>query len=153
MTITEFIERYHPCLEFVEWIGSRTLLQAWNEYNEVGWLLWAAPYLGASDKQLRKIACRLVRETPLDDGRKVWDLLTDKRSRNAIEIAELYSDDKATFGELILACDAAHDACDAVYDTARDAAYAAARDAAYAACDAAQCVIIRATLGDLPGLI
>jgi hypothetical protein len=93
------------------------------------WLIWTATRPGVfSDSTLRKLACRFVRETPLADGRKVWDLLTDERSRRVVEVAERYADGKATAQELAAADAAA--ARVAAYDVARAAAYDAARDAA-----------------------
>ena len=93
---------------------------------------------------LRLIACAMVRETPLADGRTVWDLLTDERSRNAVEVAERHARGEATDEELAAAWDAARaawDAARAAGDAARDAAWAAAwaaaRDAAWAAARAA----------------
>jgi hypothetical protein len=57
-------------------------------------------------KTLRLFACWCVRQ--------VWHLLTDERSRNAVEVAERYASGEAMSAEL---------------DAARDAAWAAARDA------------------------
>ena len=78
-------------------------------------VLWMAD----ATRALRLYACWCVRETPIGDGRKVWDLLTDPRSRAAVETAERYARGKATSAE-------------------RDAAWAAAWDAAWAAARAAQ---------------
>jgi hypothetical protein len=112
------------------------------EQGEHEWLRWTATRPGVfPDAVLRKLACRFIRETPLSDGRKVWDLLPDKRSRNAVEVAEAYADGKATDGELQAARSAAYDAAtvaaDAAADAAEDAAFAAAFAAAYAAAAAA----------------
>jgi hypothetical protein len=86
----------------------------------------------------RLFACGAVRETPLQDGRKVWDLLTDERSRKAVEIAENFAVGEASKEELAAAWDAARNAArDAAWAAARDAAWAAARAAAWAAARAA----------------
>jgi hypothetical protein len=84
-----------------------------------------------NDKTLRLFACWCVRQ--------FWELLTDERSRNAVEVAEKFANGEATSEELVAARDAAWDAAgDAAGDAARDAAWSAAWDAAgEAAWDAA----------------
>ena len=97
-----------------------------------------------NDKNLRLFACWCVR--------KIWHLLTDERSRNAVVVAEKYANGDATQEELDAARDAAGAAAgaaawaaawaaagDAAVDAldAWDAAWAAARDAAWAAARAA----------------
>jgi len=90
------------------------------------------------EKELRLFTCWCVRNTPLNDGRVVWDLLTDERSRNAVVVAERFANGDATPDELSAARAAAWDAVlDAARDSAGDAARAAARDAARAAAWAA----------------
>ena len=74
------------------------------------------------EKDRRLAACCFVRHTPIGDGRTVWDLLTDERSKRAVEVAERFAGGEATEREL---------------DAARDAAWAAAGDAARAAASAA----------------
>jgi len=82
--------------------------------------IWVA--LGMmSENDRRLAACRFVRHTPIGDGRMVWHLLPDDRSRNAVEVAERFADGKATERELAAAWAAA--------DAARAAARAAAWDA------------------------
>ena len=110
------------------------------------WVVLREEFIDA--KTLRLFACRCVRGTPLPDGRTVWDLLTDERSRHAVDVAERYAVGEATGDELAAACDAA---CAAAGDVAlaaagatalfaaRSAALAAARAVARdAACDAAR---------------
>ena len=89
-------------------------------------VLWMAD----AERDLRLFACWCVRNTPLHDGRTAWDLLTDKRSQTAVEVAERYADGLATQDEL--------DAAWAAARGARVAAGAAARDARVAAWDAAR---------------
>jgi hypothetical protein len=143
-----FLKKHSACKDGAKWalsIGG-DMADVWDAMIEQGkhaWLLWTATRPGVfPDAALRKLACRFVRETPLHDGRKVWDLLVDERSRKAVEVAEAYADGKATDGELQAAYAAAYaagDAACAAYDAAY-AAYAAAcaaYDAAYAVYTAA----------------
>jgi hypothetical protein len=159
MKTKDFLKKHDACTRGAKWalfIGD-DMADVWDAMIERGkhdWLLWTATRPGVfSDSVLRKLACRVVRETPLSDGRKVWDLLIDERSRKAVEAAEAYADGKATHEELRVADAAAYEAACAAYDAcgaaaaaydaacaayaARDAAFAAARDAVYAAARAA----------------
>jgi hypothetical protein len=71
-------------------------------------------------------------------ARQVEHLLTDDRSRNAINVAERFANGEATDEEMAAAGAAAWDAAgDAAGDAAWAAARAAARDAAWAAARAA----------------
>jgi len=95
--------------------------------------IWVA--LGMMSENDRHLAaCRFVRHTPIGDGRTVWDLLTDDRSKKAVEVAERFAGGEATERELDAAWDeawaAARDAADAAWAAARAAAWAAAGDVA-----------------------
>lgn len=68
-----------------------------------------------NERTARLFACWCVRHTPLADGRTVWELLMDERSKHAVEVAERYAIGEAGVDELL---------------AAGDAAWAAARDAA-----------------------
>ena len=146
MKTKDFLKKHEACTGGAKWalsIGD-DMADVWNAMIEQGkhdWLIWTATRPGVfPDAALRKLACRFVRETPLSDGRTVWDLLTDERSRKAVEVAELYADGKATKEDLDAARTAAAYAAAniAVRAAARDAADAAyAADAADAACAAA----------------
>ena len=74
---------------------------AWNTVDRSDWMFWLLRRLKYDDaKVYRLYACWCVRNTPLADGRKVWDLLTDPRSRAAVEVAERYAVGEATLAEL-----------------------------------------------------
>ena len=95
-----------------------------------------------SENDRRLAACCFVRRTPIGDGRTVWDLLTDDRSKRAVEVAERFADGEATERELDAAWAAARDAArDAAWDVAWDVA-----DAARAAAWDAQIDILREML-------
>lgn len=142
MKTADFLSKHDACIEYVEWATSTSqdMSVVWDELISQArrdWLIWTATSPGVfPDSILRKLACRFVRETPLVDGRTVWDLLTDERSRKAIEVTEAYVDGNATKKELVAAAARAADAAAASHDAAYAAsAYAAA---AYAAASASR---------------
>lgn len=95
-----------------------------NNCKRSDWLLWLDVKLDIlDDKERRLLACYMVRNTPLTDGRTVWDLLTDDRSRNAVVVAERYANGNATQEELAAARAAAWDAAWDAAGDARDAAW------------------------------
>ena len=98
-----------------------------GRHREVLWMADATTVL-------HRFACWCVRNTPTGNGKTTWGLLTDPRSRAAIETKERWLDGTATDAELAAARAAASAAA---RDAARDAASAAAWDAARAAASAA----------------
>lgn len=54
-------------------------------------------------QELRLLACWIIRVTRVDEDRTVWDLLSDERSRIAINIAERYANGGASDAELLAA--------------------------------------------------
>ena len=140
MKTADFIREHNACREGAEWALSVSddMADVWDaliKEGKHGWLLWVVTRPGVvSAPTLRRLACRFIRETPVGGGKTVWDLLTDARSRKAVEVSEAYADGKATEAEL----DAAWAAADAVARTSADAAArAAARSAERAVCFAA----------------
>ena len=118
MTIERFCDQHSACAEGREWatVNCKTMRQAF-ETAKPEWAVWIATRDGVlTDREARLFACWCVRH--------VWHLLTDERSRTAVEVAERFADGKATQEELAAAWAAAWDAA---------AAWAAARDAAWAA--------------------
>lgn len=99
--------------------------------------IWCLRAVEGYDREIRLYAVWCARQ--------VQHLLTDKRSLDAIDVAERYANGQATEDELDAAADAAWAAWDAAADAARAAWEAAAYDGAYdvakaasAACEAAR---------------
>ena len=122
ISIKRFCEKCEACSEGVEWAekNCKTMMDVWwNAPHD--YLLWVATRKGVlTDKQLRLFAVWCVRQ--------VQHLLKDKRSIEALDVAERYANGKATDEELKFARDAAG----AAAWNARAAAWAA-MDAAWAA--------------------
>lgn len=139
--LSDFLDKNDACDDGRDWAlatGCETVAELWlRDDLKPDWRIWLACRV-LPDNLLRKFACRCVRE--------VWHLLTDERSRNAVEVAERHADGLATDEELAIAWAAAGAAAGyaaraAVWDAAwaaRDAARAAAWAAAGAARDAAR---------------
>lgn len=80
-----------------------------GRHREVVWMADAT-------QVLRRFACWCVRNTPLGDGRTTWDLLTDPRSRAAVEAKERWLDAKVNGLELKDAIEAAKKASKAAWN-------------------------------------
>lgn len=80
-----------------------------GRHREVVWMADAT-------QVLRRFACWCVRNTPLGDGRTTWDLLTDPRSRAAVEAKERWLDAKVNGRELKKAIRAAKKASQAAWN-------------------------------------
>lgn len=116
MNIIDFCNKHHACKDDEEWAvtNCQTMQDAWDKAG-CYWLIWIATQPGVlTDKELRLFAVWSVRQ--------VESLLTDQRSKNALEVAERHANGNATDEELAVACAGARDA-------ARNAARNAARDA------------------------
>jgi len=148
LTIEQYVawlRKHSACAEAVAWCKSRADFAAcYRKCQRPDWLLWLLVHAGVlDDKRARLFACWCVRYTPLADGRVVWDLLTNERSRMAVEVAERHAVGEATADELSTARSAARSAArDAGWDAELVAAWSATQDrrfraAWYAASDAA----------------
>ncbi len=127
-----WLEKNNACKEGIDWCKENcdTMEDVWDKLKRIDWLVWVATREGVlTDKELRLFACFCARQN--------WNLLTDERSRNAIEVAERFAHGNATKEELKAAYDAAYDAADAVAADADYAAFAAAYAARAASVDAA----------------
>ena len=134
----DLLRRLGACSDARDWTKQvADLREAWAKCQRSDWMIWALRRIGfRNDRKYRLYACGCARNTPLADGRTLWDLLTDQRSRTAIEVAERYAEGKASDEERQEARNAAAAyAADAAADYA--AAYAADYAAAYAAYAAA----------------
>jgi hypothetical protein len=116
MKLIDYCESISACEDALNWIGDKSLSEAWETCNRGDWMIWLINNSenDVTDKQLRLIA--------VDCARQVQHLMTDQRSINALDVAERYANGEATYEELA---------------AARAAAWAAARDAAWAAAGAA----------------
>jgi len=157
--MSEWLKEHDACDDGYRWAmrECKSLSEVWQTAKPE-WLVWVATREGVlNDQTLRLFACWSVR--------RVWHLLTDERSRNAVEVAERFARGQATKQELAAAMAAARaaaraaawaaawaasdaawaasDAASAAAWAARDAASAAAWDAAWAAQDAESCRLIR----------
>jgi hypothetical protein len=139
--LIENLNDWEACEASIDWLRTQPDLQtAWESCGRADWLMWLLYEIGYPDKgKLRALACRFVRETKLPNGRTTWDLLTDDRSRKAIETAEAYTRGEATGEELTEARKAAKRA-ETAARVATMAAAAEARVAAEAAIVAAAIV-------------
>src|SRR5574340_343496 len=130
-----------PCEEAAAWLETQPDYQtAWQNCRRPDWMIWLLNELNYNDdKVLRLYACWCVRETPLPDGRRVWDLLADSRSRAAVEMAERFAVGNASLEELRSAESAAWSAAEAAaWSAAWSAAESAARSAAESAARSAE---------------
>ena len=144
LPVHQWLTDKKACQSALNWVGTRTLKQAWADCEDPQWMLWLLEHLDYKDEQtLRLYACWCATNTPIADGRVTWDLLTDNRSRKAILVAIDFANGEATAEELAAAGAAAGDAAWAAgaagaARAARDAAWAAVWAARDAAGDAAK---------------
>ena len=132
------------CSEARKWMRSlgpnATMQDAWEKCHRADWMIWAASdersKIGVNDQRWRLASCAIVRRTTIR-GRTLWDLLTDSRSRNAVDVSERFANGEASREELVAARVAARVAVlelDMEWDATGVAAWDAAWAAAWAAC-------------------
>ena len=110
------ISRFKPCKESIEFRSNyQDFKSAWENCPRGDWMLWIA-------KRLNVDLLKLITAKALC-ANTVRHLMKDERSTNAIDVAILFGQNKATKEELD-AANAAYDAATAAYDAAT--AYAAA---------------------------
>ena len=132
----DFCAATKACAEGRDWaVTQPTMVDVWDNCPRSEWLLWIVDAIDQrlDDRTPRLFAVWCARNTPLLDGRKTDDLLSDPRSLAALEAAERYANGRATDAELAAAAAAAWDAAAAAAgDAALAAAWAAAAKAAWA---------------------
>ena len=97
----------HACEEAMIWIGNKDFKTFYETCERGDWLLWLYARTNKDDVKgltLAKAHC----------ANTVRHLMNDKRSTDAIDIAILFGEGKATLGQLNAAAYAAADAADAV---------------------------------------
>lgn len=126
--IDKFCKKYGACEDGKQWAlaNCKNMADVWQKAKP-DWLVWVATREGVlTDKELRLFAVWCCRQ--------IWHLMTDERSRNAVEVAERFANGKATREELF---DAAYESSAASYTYAASASIAASNAyAAYAFSDA-----------------
>lgn len=130
--VIEFLDKHNACQAGRDFASQyNTLAEVWENCPRSDWLLW----------MLRRANVRvdivIYRKFATICCREIWDLITDPRSRHAVEASERHWLGLATDEELRMTMIAADDAVDDAYAANDvDAAYAA-NTAANAAVDAA----------------
>lgn len=130
----------------------RTMAEAWDACPRADWMLWAYgrfPSYGrdatnsADESSLRLFACWCARNTPLGDGRLLWDLIDDLRSVRAVGTAERFARGEASPDELYASHRAAVDAAGEVAQATTRAAERHVQEAAWYAALVVTCVATR----------
>jgi hypothetical protein len=131
-SVEDFCKKHNACKDCYKWgLKYETMERVFAEGDNSEYIIWFVTRKGVlTDRELRLFACFCARQN--------WHLLTDDRSKHAIEVAERYADGLATDDDLSAAWAAARDvAMAAARDVAWAATWAAARDAAMDASRAA----------------
>lgn len=93
--LSQFENACHDGKKFL--LSQKSLKDAWLNCKDSEWMLWALDRIGyKNDRAIRLFACKCACDTPLRDGRVTYELLTDERSKKAIEVAMLYAVGRAT---------------------------------------------------------
>ena len=134
LTSDEFQEKLKSlsaCRQAIDWARGKDFKEVWQTCERGDWMLWLVYWLTRNDSAF---TLQQITKAKVKCARLVQHLMKDKRSIDALDVAERFSEGLATREELAASYDAA-----AVYAAAYAAA--AAADAAYvnaaAAADAA----------------
>jgi len=105
----QLLGKHDACHEARSWAKPfTTSAEAWAACQRPDWMLWALKKVDWQDvNKLRLFACNCIFSTPLTEDGTTWDLLTDPRSRQAVETAKRFVAGLASDKELELASSAA----------------------------------------------
>jgi hypothetical protein len=94
LTLHELLERLQACPEAIKWSEAyQTFEQMWQDCPHPEWMLWSLQQIDyQEDSKLRLFAVACVRHH--------WDLLDDRRSRRAVEVAERFATHQASREDL-----------------------------------------------------
>jgi hypothetical protein len=134
----ELLIKLRACQDALDWVGDKTLQEAWETCPRGDWMLWL----------YRRLYPDNVRELTLAKAhcaKTVWHLMKDDHSRKAVDMAIAYGEGRATLEELsipaseaYLVAHSAHKQVNNLYFERPEAAFelyphAVAASAAYAA--------------------
>jgi hypothetical protein len=123
-SFSQVFSKFNPCphgLEYSQRFGGNLCeaAAAWDEAPNAEFLLWALQHVCRAEKsEARAFMCWCLRHTPFGDGRTLWELLVDERSRRVVEVAERHVRGEATDHELFDARLAAQAAFATIEETA-----------------------------------
>ena len=120
LTPAEFCDQTRACKDGqIFALKHKTMAEVWDNCPKLGWLFWMLEkQTDKPEKQLRLFAVWCARQ--------VQHLMRDKRSLDALDVAERFAYGNATEGELAAARAAALAAWDTALADAGEAAWAAA---------------------------
>ena len=143
MKTFDFLREHRAHTEYTKWALSISddMADVWDalvEQDKYDWLMWAFMRPRVFPALIHhKLISRFIRETPIGGGKTVWDFLTDERSRRLVEVAEAFTNGKATADEVWTARAVAYEAVVAMpAPTPADYAASASASAARVAADA-----------------
>lgn len=87
LTIDYILNELRPCEDATPYLKSQSDLQtAWENCKRGDWMIWLLSEAELMTPMLNLRIQLMVLETPLEDDRKVIDLITDKRSLVFIDL-------------------------------------------------------------------
>jgi hypothetical protein len=123
MTPREFCRRHGACFDGVKFaLKFPTMSEVWDACGRIDWLFWL---ISRTDMRLtpvqlnalRRFALYIMRETPLPDGRILWNILNEAQ-RDAVHLATWYIDESP---DIPASLSEVSEARNRVYDDLKDA--------------------------------